>query len=111
MRIVHYLLFALLACVQLIGCGSGARTFSIQDGDSVVLRSGEIHFDRIPKAYWRHRLQMLRAMGLNTVCTYLFWNKAEPEQDRFDQRNFDDIAQFSRLAQEEGHSVILRPGP
>lgn len=84
MRIAHYLLFALLACVQLIGCGSGARTFSIQgdafllDGDSVILRSGEMHFDRIPKAYWRHRLQMLRAMGLNTVCTYLFWNKAEP---------------------------------
>lgn len=117
MRIVHYLLFALLACVQLIGCGSGARTFSIQgdtfllDGDSVVLRSGEIHFDRIPKAYWRHRLQMLRAMGLNTVCTYLFWNKAEPEQDRFDQRNFDDMAEFCRLAQEEGLWVILRPGP
>lgn len=117
MRIVHYLLFALLACVQLIGCGSGVRTFSIQgdtfllDGDSVVLRSGEIHFDRIPKAYWRHRLQMLRAMGLNTVCTYLFWNKAEPEQDRFDQRNFDDMAEFCRLAQEEGLWVILRPGP
>ena len=114
---MHYLLFALLACVQLIGCGSGARTFSIQgdtfllDGDSVVLRSGEIHFDRIPKAYWRHRLQMLRAMGLNTVCTYLFWNKAEPEQDRFDQRNFDDMAEFCRLAQEEGLWVILRPGP
>lgn len=44
------------------------------DGRPFVIRCGEIHFPRVPREYWRHRLQMCRAMGLNTVCVYLFWN-------------------------------------
>jgi beta-galactosidase len=39
-----------------------------------VIRCGEMHFARIPREYWAHRLKMAKAMGLNTVCAYLFWN-------------------------------------
>ena len=61
------------------------HTFSIGDQDFLLdgqrfqIRCGEIHAPRVPREYWRHRLQMARVMGLNTVCAYLFWNMHEPQ--------------------------------
>jgi len=70
-----------------------------------------MHAARIPRAYWRNRLEMARAMGLNTVCAYLFWNQIEPQPDQFDWSGQADVAEFCRIAQQEGLWVILRPGP
>lgn len=81
------------------------------DGRPFVIRCGEIHFPRVPREYWRHRLQMCRAMGLNTVCVYLFWNFHEWQEGKFEWSGQADVAEFCRLAQEEGLWVILRPGP
>jgi beta-galactosidase len=81
------------------------------DGKKFQIRCGEIHAARVPKEYWRQRLQMARAMGLNTVCAYLFWNLHEPEPGKFDWSGQADDAEFCRIAQEEGLWVILRPGP
>ena len=97
--------------------GSPAHTFAIGtndfllDGKPFQIRCGEIHAPRVPKEYWRHRLQMARAMGLNTVCAYLFWNLHEPEPGHFNWSGQADAAAFCRLAQEQGLWVILRPGP
>lgn len=66
---------------------------------------------RIPSAYWRGRLQKARAMGLNTIFTYTFWNLLEPIQGEWDEREGNDIATFFKTAQEEGLNVVLRPGP
>ena len=79
------------------------------DGQRLQIRCGEIHFARVPREYWRHRLQLCRAMGLNTVCAYLFWNFHEWEQGKFDWSGQADAAEFCRIAQEEGLWVILRP--
>ena len=38
------------------------------DGKPFQIRSGEIHPNRIPQEYWRHRIQMAKAMGLNTIA-------------------------------------------
>jgi beta-galactosidase len=73
--------------------------------------SGEMHYPRIPRAYWRDRLRKARAMGLNTISTYVFWNLHEPEPGVYDFRGQHDVAAFVRLAQTEGLYVILRPGP
>lgn len=81
------------------------------DGQRLQIRCGEIHAARVPSQYWRNRLQMAKAMGLNTVCAYLFWNQIEPRQGQFDWSAQADAAQFCRIAQEEGLWVILRPGP
>ena len=81
------------------------------DGQPFQIRCGEIHAARVPREYWLHRLQMLRAMGLNTVCAYLFWNVHEPEPGRYDWSGRADAAEFCRLAQQAGLWVILRPGP
>jgi beta-galactosidase len=94
-----------------------AHTFAIGDGGFLLdgrvmqIRCGEIHAARVPREYWRHRLRMARAMGLNAVCAYLFWNQVEQRPGRFDWSGQADAAEFCRIAQEEGLWVILRPGP
>ncbi|HEX8237514.1 MAG TPA: beta-galactosidase [Abditibacteriaceae bacterium] len=93
------------------------HTFVISDNDFLldgrpfVIRCGEIHYTRVPPEYWTHRLQMCKAMGLNTVCVYLFWNFHEWEQGQFNWSGWADVAEFCRLAQREGLWVMLRPGP
>ena len=81
------------------------------DGKPFVIRCGEIHFPRVPRAYWQQRLQMCRALGLNTVCVYLFWNFHEWDEGVFDWSGQADVVEFCRLAHAEGLWVILRPGP
>ena len=49
------------------------------DGKPFQVLAGEMHYARIPRAYWRDRLRMAKAMGLNTVTTYVFWNAHEPQ--------------------------------
>ncbi len=88
----------------------GKESFLL-NGKPYVIRSGEMHFMRIPEAYWEHRLKMAKAMGLNTVCAYMFWNAHEENPGDFDFTGRRDVAKFCRLAQKEGLYVILRPGP
>ena len=93
------------------------HTFSIQkndfllDGKPFQIISGEMHYARVPKAYWRDRLKKARAMGLNTICTYMFWNAHEPVKGVYDFKDNLDIAEFCKIAAEEGLWVIIRPGP
>ena len=81
------------------------------DGKPFHVISGEMHYPRIPREYWRARFKMARAMGLNAVTTYVFWNVHEPTPGRYDFAGNADIAEFIREAQQEGLWVILRPGP
>jgi beta-galactosidase len=88
----------------------GATDFLL-DGKALQIRCGEMHFARVPREYWGHRLKAIKAMGLNTVCAYLFWNYHEWREGKYDWRGQRDAAEFCRLAQQEGLWVILRPGP
>ena len=54
---------------------------------------------------------MCKALGMNTICLYVFWNFHEPEEGKYDFTGQKDIAAFCRLAQENGMYVIVRPGP
>jgi beta-galactosidase len=81
------------------------------DGKPFRVISGEVHYPRIPRAYWRARLKMAKAMGLNTITTYVFWNEHEPKPGVYDFSGNNDVAEFVREAQQEGLYVILRPGP
>lgn len=74
--------------------------------------SGEMHPARIPREYWRHRVQMARAMGCNTVAAYIFWNYHESKEGSFDfETGNRNIREFIKICQEENMWVILRPGP
>lgn len=83
----------------------------IYDGKPTRIISGEMHYARIPHQYWRHRMKMLKAMGLNAVATYVFWNFHEPEPGKWDFTGDRNLAEYIRTAGEEGLMVILRPGP
>jgi beta-galactosidase len=84
----------------------------VLDGNTIKIYSGEMHFARVPKEYWRHRLKMMKAMGLNAVATYVFWNYHEVSPGNWDFKTGNkNIADFIKTAGEEGLMVILRPGP
>ena len=118
MREKIFSLFVLL--ISLLPSGSFAQSngFSItdgefrQDGKVIQIHSGEMHYPRIPKEYWRQRFQMMKAMGLNTVATYVFWNYHETSPGIWDFKTGNkDLAEYIKTAGEEGLFVILRPGP
>lgn len=94
-----------------------ARSFRVEggkfllDGKPFRIISGEMHYPRIPRQYWRARLRMAKAMGLNTITTYVFWNFHEARPGEYDFTGQHDVAEFIREAQAEGLYVILRPGP
>ena len=114
-------LYRILLCLLIPflsgGCFSPKERIRIDEGAFVVngkdvqLICGEMHYPRIPHEYWRDRLQRARAMGLNTISVYVFWNFHERQPGEFDFSGQADVAEFVRLAQEEGLYVILRPGP
>src|ERR1700743_3546530 len=79
----------------------GDSTFLL-DGKPLQIISGEMHCTRIPREYWRDRIRKAKAMGLNTIGTYVFWNAMEPEPGKFDFTGNNDIAEFVRIAKEEG---------
>lgn len=81
------------------------------DGHPFQILAGEMHYPRIPRASWRDRFRKLKALGLNTLSTYVFWNAHEVKPGQFDFSGNLDIAAYIRLAQEEGLYVTLRPGP
>jgi hypothetical protein len=82
------------------------------DGKPLQMITGEMHPERIPPEYWRHRIRMAKAMGLNTVAIYIFWNAHETEEGKYDFATGNlDTAQFLRIAREEGVWINLRPGP
>ncbi|MFI5384513.1 MAG: beta-galactosidase family protein [Fimbriimonadales bacterium] len=82
------------------------------DGKPFQIIGGEMHPARIPVEYWRHRIQMAKAMGCNTIAAYVFWNYQESSEGKFDFKSTNhDVARFIKIAQEEGMWVLLRPGP
>lgn len=118
---MKYFYFAIAAAFSLMihSCGSqkvghqftlGDSTFLL-DGKPFLMISGEIHYPRVPREAWRQRMMMAKAMGLNTIGTYVFWNLHEPKKDKYDFSGNNDIAAFVKTAQEEGLWVVLRPSP
>ncbi len=88
----------------------GDKTFLL-NGKPFVVKAAELHYPRIPRPYWEHRIKMCKALGMNTVCLYVFWNIHEQQEGKFDFTGNNDVAEFCRLAQRNGLYVIVRPGP
>jgi beta-galactosidase len=89
---------------------AGKNEFML-NGKPFIIRAGELHYSRIPRPYWDHRIKLAKAMGMNTICIYLFWNYHEMEEGKFDFSGDKDVAEFVRLIQKNGMYCILRPGP
>lgn len=110
------ILAAILICSRATAA-QAPHTFTVAngqfqfDGHPYQILSGEMHYPRVPRAYWRDRFRKARAMGLNTITTYVFWNLHEPRPGVYDFSGQNDVAEYIREARQEGLNVILRPGP
>uniref|UniRef100_A0AAU6WMG1 Beta-galactosidase n=1 Tax=Chryseobacterium endophyticum TaxID=1854762 RepID=A0AAU6WMG1_9FLAO len=81
------------------------------NGKPFLIRAAELHYPRIPKKYWEERIQLCKAMGMNTICIYIFWNLHEQKENQYDFTGQNDVAEFVRLVQKNGMFCIVRPGP
>ncbi len=45
----------------------GQNTFLL-NGEPFVVKAAELHYPRIPREYWEHRIQMTKALGMNTIA-------------------------------------------
>lgn len=123
MKISPVILFSLLLVIPFAGFTQKKNetqkiTFALGTDDFLLngkpfqIRAGEIHPNRVPREHWRNRIQQAKAMGLNTIASYIFWNYHEPEEGKYDFTTWNrDLAEFFKIAQEEGMFVFLRPGP
>ncbi len=108
-------LFALISATVLADNKPGTFTIGnktfLLNGEPFVVKAAEIHYPRIPRPYWEHRIQMCKSLGMNAVCIYIFWNIHEQQEGQFNFTDNNDIAEFCRIAQKNGMYVIVRPGP
>ncbi|MBE5842923.1 MAG: beta-galactosidase [Butyrivibrio sp.] len=81
------------------------------DGKKFKIISGAFHYFRTVPEYWKDRLLKLKAMGGNTVETYIPWNMHEPKKGEFCFEGMLDLEKFIKLTQEVGLKLILRPSP
>lgn len=119
-KYIHWIV-VFLSCLGCVTVSQGQTTVHhftlgkgefLLDGKPFQIISGEMHPARIPREYWRHRIQMAKAMGCNTIAVYIFWNYHETKENVFDfETGNKDIARFVEICQEEGMWVLFRPGP
>ena len=81
------------------------------DGEKIKIISGGMNYFRIVPEYWQDRLEKLKALGCNTVETYIPWNLHEKQKGQFDFGGILDVARYVKMAQDLGLMVILRPSP
>ncbi|MFI9269490.1 beta-galactosidase family protein [Kitasatospora sp. NPDC052896] len=80
-------------------------------GQPFRILSGALHYFRVVPEQWEHRLGLLRAMGLNTVETYVPWNLHEPRPGEYEFGGRLDLLRFVEAAAGLGLKVLVRPGP
>jgi len=81
------------------------------DGEDFHVISAGIHYFRVVPEYWQDRLEKAKALGCNTIETYLPWNMHEPKKGEFDFTGMLDVVKFTQMAGDLGLYVILRPSP
>lgn len=84
--------------------------FLLDDKPFKIL-SGAIHYFRVPRGSWGHSLYNLKALGFNTVETYVAWNVHEKKPGEFDFTGQNDLSAFLTEAKKQGLYAIVRPSP
>lgn len=112
MNLKLLILFFLLGVMTAQGSSfkAGKGEFLVDD-KPFLIKAAELHYPRIPQEYWDQRIKLSKALGMNTVCLYVFWNAHETEEGKFDFSGQNDLRKFVKLCEGNGMKVILRPGP
>lgn len=83
----------------------------VKDGVPFRILGGDLHYFRVHPQLWRDRLLRVKALGLNTIQTYVPWNLHEPRPGQFNFNGSADLLSFLKLAHELDLLVMLRVGP
>jgi hypothetical protein len=111
------LFFLLTGAVAALPQATPTTTFTynsstfLLNGQPFQFLGGQMDPQRVPRAYWADRLQKAKAMGLNTIFSYIYWDKFEPVQGQWNFSEDNDIAAFYQTVQEAGMQGVLRLGP
>jgi beta-galactosidase len=81
------------------------------DGRPHRVLSGSIHYFRVHPDQWAQRISMAKAMGLNTIETYVPWNQHAPQRGEFRTDGILDLGRFLDAVAAAGLHAIVRPGP
>ena len=81
------------------------------NGNNFQILGGQIDPQRVPWQLWDSRLAMARAMGLNTVFSYIYWDQLEPTQGNWSTDVNNNILAWVQKAEQHGLKVVLRVGP
>lgn len=82
-----------------------------KDGEFFRIIGGDLHYFRILPQYWEDRLVRAKALGLNTIQTYVPWNLHEPQPGKLVFEGIADLVSFLKLCHKLDILVMLRPGP
>lgn len=115
----YFIIFFIKLLFCYASCKTSDRSFVIDYNNNCFLKdnepfryiSGGMHYFRIPSVYWRDRLMKAKAIGVNTIQTYIAWNVHETNHGIYDFSGDNDLLNFIEIAEELGLLVILRPGP
>ncbi|KAI4355504.1 hypothetical protein L6164_004268 [Bauhinia variegata] len=82
-----------------------------KDGQPFQIIGGDVHYFRVLPEYWEDRLLKAKALGLNTIQTYVPWNLHEPQPGKFVFGGIADLESFLKLCHKLSLAVMLRAGP
>lgn len=105
------LAYGLLSTAQAIAPFTWNNETFLLHGKPFQIIGGQMDPQRIPNELWADRLSKARAMGLNTIFSYIYWDQLEPSKGTWDSSGNNDIARYFKTAQKQGLNVVLRPGP
>ena len=81
------------------------------NGQPTIIRSGSVHYARVPREQWRDRIWRLKMMGFNCVQSYVFWNASEPREGQWDFSDNVDLDAWLSLLKEMNMYALVRVGP
>ena len=58
----------------------------IIDGRKTQIIAGAMHYFRVPREYWRDRMEKAVQLGLNCIETYMCWNLHERKEGNYSRR-------------------------
>jgi hypothetical protein len=87
------------------------NVYLTREGKPFIPVSGEFHYCRCDKAFWKEELLKMKAGGITVVSTYVFWLMHEEKPLDYNFEGNRDLKAFLGICKECGLAVILRMGP
>ena len=85
--------------------------YMLKNGKPYIPITGEFHYSRYPNKYWEESIQKMKAGGINTIATYVFWIMHEEVEGKFVWTGDYNLRKFIELCKLNDVDVIVRIGP